>query len=159
MVHRGIATLASTLMVCFLLLSHADPAFFLLHLYESLIYLAIILMLFYFEDRWAYMIGMLAPAVWLLLAYAAGLLSGAAGQVSRLLQAQRPTNQVSVLAAITSLLAVLMIAFCAYWWKREFAGLGKGRTTLLVGLSVVVAYYAILVMWFWRMIPQIPTRG
>ncbi len=51
--HRGIATLASALLICFLLLSHFEPEFFLLHLYQSLIYLVIVLLLFYFEDRWA----------------------------------------------------------------------------------------------------------
>ena len=47
--HRGIATLASALMICFLVLSAMEPEFFLLHFYESLIYLAIVLMLFYFR--------------------------------------------------------------------------------------------------------------
>jgi hypothetical protein len=49
--HRGIATLATALMICFLILSAMEPEFFLLHFYESLIYLAIVLMLFYFEER------------------------------------------------------------------------------------------------------------
>jgi hypothetical protein len=44
--HRGIATVASALMVSFLVLSAMEPEFFLLHFYESLIYLAIVLMLF-----------------------------------------------------------------------------------------------------------------
>ena len=57
MVHRGVASLALALATCFLVLSHFDPQFFLVHFYESLIYLAIVLMLFYFEDRWAYMLG------------------------------------------------------------------------------------------------------
>ncbi len=159
MVHRGMATLAGALVVCFLLLSHVDPEFFLLHLYQSLIYLAIILMLFYFEDHWAYMIGMLAPAAWLLLTYSTGLLGGAARQVLRLLSGRAPLNQVSLLAAATAILSVLMIVFCAYRWKREYAGLGKGRVTFVVSLFVVVAYYAILVIWFWRQIPRSPASG
>jgi FtsH-binding integral membrane protein len=159
MVHRGIATLAGALMVCFLLLSHADPQFFLLHLYQSLIYLAVILMLFYFEDHWAYMIGMLAPAVWLLLTYASGLLGGTARTIFRLLSGRSQLNEISLLAAITALLSVLMIVFCAYRWKREFAGLGKGLGTFLVSLVIVVVYYAILVIWFWRQIPQNSANG
>ncbi len=67
MVHRGIATIAVALALCFLLLSHFDPQFFLIHFYESLIYVVIVLMLFYFEDRWAYMMGMVAPPIWLIL--------------------------------------------------------------------------------------------
>lgn len=159
MVHRGIATLAGALMLTFLLLSHFEPEFFPLHFYQSLIYLAIILMLFYFEDRYAYMLGMLAPAAWLVLTYATGLLGGAARQFSRLMQAQRPTNQISLLAGVTAILSVLMIVFCFYRWRREFAGLGKGRSTFLVSLGIVVVYYALLVMWFWRLIPQAPRAG
>jgi hypothetical protein len=154
MAHRVIVTLATALMLCFLLLSQLDAGFFMLHLYQSLIWLAIILMLFYLEDRYAYMLGILAPAVWLLITYATGLLGGAARQFARLLHAQRANNQVSLLAGITAILAVLMLGFCAYRWKREYAGTGKGVSTFVVSLLIVVAYYAILVVWFWHSIPQ-----
>jgi len=157
--HRGIVTLASALMICFLVLSAMEPQFFLLHFYESLIYLAIVLMLFYFEDRWAYMIGMLTPAVWLLLAYGVGLLGGAMRQVSKLVRAQRPDSQVSVMVAIMIVLSVLLIGFSAYRWKRQYAGLGKGLTTFAIGLGVVVVYYAILIVWFWQSIPQAGSTG
>lgn len=159
MVHRGIATLSAALMLCFLVLSHFEPQFFLLHLYQSLIFLVIILMLFYFEDHWAYMLGMLASAAWLLLNYASGLLGGAARQVSRLMHAQFPNNQVSLLAAVTAVLAVVMIAVCAYRWRREYAGLGKWRTTFLGSLVAVIAYYAILVSWFWNLLPPTPAKA
>ena len=157
--HRGISTVASALMLSFLILSAMEPEFFLLHFYESLIYLAIVLMLFYFEEQWAYMIGMVAPAVWLTLAYGVGLLGGAMRQVSKLMQAQRTTNQISMMVVILTVLAVLLISFCAYRWKREYAGLGKGRTTFLVSLAIVIAYNAILVVWFWRAIPQAVSTG
>jgi len=52
-----------------------------------------------------------------------------------------------------------MIIFCAYRWRKEYAGLGKGRRTFIVSLLVVVAYYAILAIWFWRQIPQTPSAG
>jgi uncharacterized membrane protein YidH (DUF202 family) len=80
-------------------------------------------------------------------------------QVSKLMRAQRPTNQVTVMAAILAILAVLLIAFCAYRWRRQYAGLGKGRTTFLVSLAIVIAYNAILVVWFWRAIPQAVSAG
>lgn len=156
MVHRGIATLSGALMVSFLLLSHYEPQFFLLHFYQSLIFLVIILMLFYFEDHWAYMLGMMAPAVWLLLTFSTGLLGGAARQVSHILHARTPDNAVSMLAAITAVLSVAMISICAYRWKREFAGLGMGRSTFLWSLAVVIIYYGVLVGWFWQSIPAGP---
>lgn len=154
MAHRGIATLAAVQVLSFLVLSHLKPEFWMLHLYQSLMYLAVILLLFYSREKYAYMLGMLAPAAWLLLTYGTGLLSGAARQVSQLLHAQKPGNQVSLMAAIMALLAVLMVVSCAYRWKREYAGLGKGRRAFLVSFGFVLVYYLILGMWFWWRVPQ-----
>ncbi|HYB62775.1 MAG TPA: hypothetical protein VEH50_15015, partial [Methylomirabilota bacterium] len=153
MPHRGIATLAAALMLSFLYLTHLETEFFLLHFYQSLIYLVIILMLFYFEEQYAYMLGMLAPAVWLLMTYATGLLGGAARQVGHLLREQRPTNSISLMAAVIAVLSVVMIVGCAYRWKREFAGLHKFGKTFVIGLIVVVLYYGILITVFWHMFP------
>jgi hypothetical protein len=157
--YRDIATLAGAQVICFLLLTHLDPDFFLLHLYQSIIYVAILLMLFYMEDRWAYMIGILAPAAWLVLAFASGLLGGAMRQIFRLSHAETPTNEVSFLAGISAALAVLMIVCCSYRWKKHYAGLGKGIRTFLPSLGVVAVYYAVLVIWFWQMIPSAAAKG
>jgi hypothetical protein len=77
-IYRDIATLAGAQVVCFLLLSHLEPAFFLLHFYQTIIYLAVLIMLFYMEDRWAYLVGIVAPAVWLAMTFATGLLGASA---------------------------------------------------------------------------------
>jgi hypothetical protein len=152
--YRDVATLAVAQILCFLLLTHLEPEFFLLHLYQSIIYMAIILQLFYLHERWAYMIGMLASAAWLMLAFATGLLGGAARQLFRLGKGEWPNNSVSFLAALTGLFAVLMIVFCARHWKREYSGLGKWRVTFLVSFVVVAVYHLTLVTWFWEMIPK-----
>jgi hypothetical protein len=77
-IYRDIATLAGAQVVCFLLLSHLEPAFFLLHFYQTIIYLAVLIMLFYMEDRWAYLVGIVDPAVWLAMTFATGLLGASA---------------------------------------------------------------------------------
>ena len=150
MIHRGIATLALTLMMCFLVLSHYDPQFFLLHFYESLIYLAIVVMLFYFEDRWAYMLGILAPAAWLLLTFISGGMPGIVRQAGLLLRLQRPDFAANVLGALAVALSVLMIIVCARRWRREFAGTGKGWSTFLPSLGVIVVYYGVLLVFILR---------
>jgi len=155
MVHRGIATLAGLLAFCYFLLSHLEPEFFILHLYQSLIYQAIILMLFYFEDQYAYMLGMIAPSVWIILSLSTGLMGMAMRQVWWIVRppyAGHKVDTVSIMAAITAVMAVLMIGFCAQRWKREFSGLGKGLRTFLVSFGVVVVYYGVLVFWFTRLI-------
>ena len=154
--YRDIAALAGAQILCFSVLGHLEPDFFLLHLYQIVIYMAILLLLFYMEDRWAYMIGMIAPVVWLGLAYSTGLLGAGLRQFGRLVKVQAPSNMTSLLAGVTAIIGLLMIGFCGKHWKKEYSGLGKGLSTFLVSLAIVAVYYTILVVWFWRMIPRNP---
>jgi len=155
--YRDIATLSALQIICFLLLTHLEPDFFMFHLYQTIIYLAILLMLFYMEDRWAYMIGILAPVAWLVLAFESGLLGAALRQLFQLTRAQAVTNQASLVAGITALLSLMMIGFCAYRWKRHYSGLGKGLSTFLISLGIVAVYYGLLVVWFWNTFPKFTT--
>lgn len=152
--YRDVATLAGAQLICFLLLTHLEPNFFLVHLYQSILYIAILVMLFYMEDRWAYMIGMLASFVWLGMAYATGILGSALRQIGELRGATATANGVSFIALLTALIAVLMIILTVRHWKREYAGLGKTRSTFLVSLGIVAVYYGILITFFWEMIPN-----
>jgi hypothetical protein len=152
--YREIAALCALQVICFLLLSHLEPDFFLLHFYQTIIYLAILIMLFYMEDRWAYMIGILAPAAWLLMSFATGLLGGATRQVVQLSSRHTLTNPISFIAAMTALLSIFMIAACTRRWFKEYVGLGKSLSTFAVTFAVVAVYYVILVAWFWHMIPS-----
>jgi hypothetical protein len=152
--YRDIATLSGVQVLCFLFLTHLEPSFFLVHLYQSILYIGILIMLFYMEDRWAYMIGMLASVVWLVMAYATGVLGSAARNLFELKGNNLNTNLVSLIAVATAVLAVLMAALCGRHWMKEYSGLGKTRSTFLVSLGVVGVYYAILIAFFWQMIPN-----
>jgi len=155
MIHRGIATLALALGLCFLLLSHFDPQFFLIHFYESLIYLAITLMLFYFEDRWAYMMGIVAPAAWLMLTALWSGLTGFSRQMRYAFHPDSPFFTIGFWTTLVLILSVALIVCCANRWRHEFTGLHKGRRTFLISLAIVGLYYAILVIWILRW----PTAG
>jgi hypothetical protein len=153
MVHRGIASLALALAICFLLLSHFEAQFFLFHFYESLIYLFIVLMLFYLEDRWAYMMGIVAPAAWLALM---GIWSGFEGlprQVSLAADLHGPSFAIGLLTTFVLVFSIVLIVCCVNRWRREFTGLHKGWSTFLVSLGVVAVYYAVLVIWILRWPP------
>jgi hypothetical protein len=155
MVHRVIASLALALALCFLLLSRFDAQFFLIHFYESLIYLAILLMLFYFEDRWAYMMGIVAPAVWLALTVTWAGVRGIAHQLWLVFTPGNVFVPARLLTALTILLSLALIVSCAKRWRREFPGFRKGLSTFLVSLAVVGAYYAVLVVWILRWSPRV----
>ena len=152
--YRDVATVAGAQIVCFLLLTHLEPNFFLIHLYQSILYIAILVMLFYMEDRWAYMIGMLASVVWLGLAYESGILGSGVHQLSELRTSNLTANLVGMAALTTGLLAALMIVFCGRHWMKEYSGLGKARSTFFVSLGIVVVYYGTLLRFFWEMIPN-----
>jgi hypothetical protein len=152
--YRDIATLAGAQIVCFLFLTHLEPAFFLIHVYQSILYIAILVMLFYMEDRWVYMIAMLASVVWLGMAYATGILGSSAQRLFEHNSPNLTSSLVSAIALITALFAVLMVVLCARHWTKEYSGLGKTRSTFLVSLGVVAVYYGILITLFWEMIPN-----
>jgi hypothetical protein len=61
---------------CSLAASNSGTGLFLVHFYEAILYIAILVMLFYMEDRWAYLIGILASVAWLSLAYVSGIFGG-----------------------------------------------------------------------------------
>lgn len=152
--YRDVATVAGAQIVCFLLLTHLEPNFFLIHLYQSILYTAILVMLFYMEDRWAYMIGMLASVVWFGLAYESGILASGARHLSELRTGGSNAGLVGLAVMTTALLAILMIIFCGRHWKKEYSGLGKARSTFLVSLGIVLVYYGTLLRFFWDMIPN-----
>ena len=152
--YRDIAVLAGTQVLCFLFLAQFEPRFVVIHLYQSILYLAILILLYYREDRWAYMIAMLASAVWLTLAYVSPLLSMAVRELVAFRSSDTTQIAVSVLALVTASIALLMIAFCARHWWKEYAGLGKTLNTFLISFGIVTVYYGIFLHWFWAMIPD-----
>jgi hypothetical protein len=147
--HRNCRGIASSL---FSSAPSLGAGLFLLYFCQTIVYLAQLILLFYFEDRWAYRIGISAPAGWLVLAFATGLL-GAATRQLRLEQGQGLANLVSFLAVVAILLRVAMMAVCARRCHREYGDLGKSLTTFAVSFGIVVVCYGILVVWFWHMIP------
>jgi hypothetical protein len=154
MVHRGLATLSGGLMVCFFLLATWEPQYFLLHFYQALMYLALILLLFFFEDHWAYALGMQLPLVWLALTtLGTGLMGGAMQQGMRFVRGQGVTNRTGPMALIVAALGILLFINCALHWRREISGLRMARPTFLTAAVIVAVYYSVLITWFWRMVP------
>lgn len=146
MVHRSLAILSLALVTCFLLLGYLDPRFWFIHLYESLIYLAIFLLLCYRKARWAYMLGIVAPVGWVFLALVTSGFGEAVRQIARLLQAQEPNYTPTVIGIVIAVLSITMANFCAYRWKREFRGLNRGRNTFLASAGIVAAYYTLMMV-------------
>jgi len=106
-------------------------------------------MLFYSEERWAYMLGIVAPTGWLLLI----LISGGSGaflrQMRLVLHDEPPTYPAFLVGGIACILSVFMAGACLYRWRREFTGLGKSMSTFIISAGIVAVYYSVLAIWFW----------
>jgi hypothetical protein len=151
---RDVSTLAGVQIVCFLALTQLEPRFFIIHLYQLIPYVAIILLVGYGQERWAYMIGPLVSLAWLTLASLAGLLSAAVEHLRTFGSFSTNANLVTLLAIVTAAVAVLLTMLCRIHWVKEYSGRGPTWRTFLISLGIVVAYYAILLRWFWDMIPS-----
>jgi hypothetical protein len=147
MAHRGIATLAVAAIASFLLLSRYDPQFFLMHLYESGIYMVLLFLLRYEEEEWAYVLGIAAPAAWLVLISATNL-GGILRQMSRVIEFRRPDYPANLIGGVAMLLSLLMLGSCVYRWRQARWGFRHAWRTVGVIATIVVVYYGVLVAWF-----------
>jgi len=151
MTHRGIATLAVAAIVSFLFLGHFDPQFSLLHLYESSIYIVLLFLLMYEEEEWAFVLGIAAPAAWLLLITATNL-TGILRQVGLVLRLQKPDYPVNLIGAVAMLISLLILGSCLYRWKQQRWGFRHAWRTIGVVVAMVAVYYGVLVFWFSHMV-------
>lgn len=151
---RDIAVLAGVQILCFLALTRLEPRFFIIHFYQLIPYVALLLLIGFGQERWAYMVGPLVSLVWLGLAYTADLLGSAVEHLRSPGTFSLDANLVALLAVITAVVAVLMTVLCRIHWVKEYSGRGRPWRFFLASLAIVVAYYAILLRWFWDMIPS-----
>ena len=150
----AVAASAVVQIFCFLALARLEPRFFIIHLYQLIPFVAILLLVASGQRRWAYTIAPLVSVAWLGLAYMAGLLGSAVARLKSVESFGSATSFVDVLALVTAILAVLMTVLCRIHWMREYSGRGRSWRTFLVSLGIVLLYYGILLRWFWDMIPD-----
>ena len=151
---RDIAALASVQILCFLVLARLEPRFFVIHLYQLMPYVAIVLLIGYGHERWAYMIGPLVSVVWLGLAYMAGLLGSSVERLRNFGSFSPNADSVGLLALATAVVAAFMIVLSRFHWVNEYSGRGLVWRTFIYSLGIVITYYGILLRWFWDMIPN-----
>jgi hypothetical protein len=149
-----VAALAIAQIFCFLALTRLEPHFFIIHLYQLIPSIAILILLGYGQAHWAYTVGPLVSIVWLGLAYMADLLGSAAERLRTFGSNNLDDNFVALLALLTGVVAVLMTVLCCIHWVKEYSGHERGWRPFLVSLGIVLAYYGILLHWFWDMIPD-----
>ena len=123
------------------------PQLFTLRLLQSLIYVAIVVMVFTGEDRYSYMLGILAPLMWFLLAM---LLGGffhdfVVLEKSILGKAVGPSD--TPLQGIAVLCEVGVVITALRAWRKQVSEKFFGKT-FIAGLVVSIVYVGLLLGWY-----------
>jgi uncharacterized membrane protein len=124
----------------------AMPHYFTFELLKSLIYLAIALMVFFGEDRFSYMLGIVTPPLRFILAI---LLGGFLGEFKVLFGALtgKPSPPLDTpLHGLSILLEIVLVIVCYRAWRKQVTEKFFGKT-FWISLAVAIGYVAILTGW------------
>jgi hypothetical protein len=125
----------------------AMPHYFTFELLKSLIYLAIALLVFFGEDRFSYMLGIVAPPLRFILAI---LLGGFFGEFRVLFDALagKPSPPLDTpLHGLSILLEILLMIVCYRAWRKQVSEKFFGKT-FWISVAIAIGYDAILVGWY-----------
>ena len=123
------------------------PQLFVLRLLQSLIYVAIVVMVFTGEDRYSYMLGIVAPLLWFVLAMLLGgffhdlVVLGRSLVGKPIGLADTPLQGIAVLCEVGVVVAALRA------WRKQVSEKFFGKT-FGVGLIVSVVYIGLLLAWY-----------
>jgi hypothetical protein len=129
----------------------AIPEYFAFELLKSLIYMVIAIMVFFGEDRFSYMLGIVAPPLWFIL----DILLGEFFRDFQILigsLAMKPTPRMDTpLHGVALLTEILLVVLCVRVWRKQVSEKFFGKT-FGICLAISIVYVGILAGWHFRMI-------
>ncbi|MFB3923392.1 MAG: hypothetical protein ACE145_16850 [Terriglobia bacterium] len=146
---RGVFVAASLTVVLIVAGAFALPQFFFFELAKSTIFIAIAVLVFFGEDRYTYMLGMVAPPVWFL----ADIIVGGFFQDFEVLGSYLTMKEIgpldTPLHALARLAGVLLVILSYRAWNKEVTEKLFGRT-FRISLVVSIIYAVALAVWYLR---------
>jgi hypothetical protein len=144
---RGVFVVAFTTVVLIVAGAFAIPQYFPFELVKSLVFVAIAIMVFFGEDKYSYMLGILAPIVGILLNI---LLGGFFGEFAVLCASitMKPLPPLETpLHSLATLTEILLIILCLRAWRKQVTGPFFGKV-FGISLAISLAYGAVLAAWY-----------
>ena len=124
----------------------AMPHYFTFELLKSLIFLAIALMVFFGEDRFGYMLGMVAPILGFGLNILLGGFFGEFKGLFNALTGKGSPLMSTPLHGLSILLEIVLVIVCYRAWRTQVTEKFFGKT-FWISLAISFGYVAILVGW------------
>jgi len=144
---RGVFVAAFLTVVLIVAGAFALPQFFFFELAKSTIYIAIGVLVFFGEDRYSYMLGMLAPPLWWL----ADIIVGGFFQDFVVLFSYLAMKEIGALNtplhALARLASLLLVVLSYRAWNKQVPEKLFGKT-FQVCLGISLAYAVILGAWY-----------
>ena len=151
MADRNVFTAALLTAVLVVAGAFALPQFFFFELAKSTIYVAIALLVFFGENQFSYMLGIIAPVVWFIV----DILGGIFFRDFRVLFDYVSGNKVAPLEtplhAIARLMAILLMIGSIRAWKREVPERFIAKT-FWICCAVSLTYAVILAAWHFHIV-------
>lgn len=127
------------------------PAFFSFELVKSLIFFAIALLAFFGEDRFSFMLGILAVPLWFILDILLGEFFHDFGVLYDYLSGKGVASTDTPLHGLAHLAAVILVIACIRAWRKQVPEKFFGKT-FAICLPISLVYVGILGAWHFHMI-------
>ena len=127
----------------------AIPQLFAFQLLLSSIYLVISLLVFFGEDRFSYMLGIVTPPLWFVLdILLGGFFSDFRVLWNSIAMKPIPASE-TPLNALAVLLEAVLLILCVRAWRKQVSEKFLGKT-FGICLLIALAYIVILAVWYLR---------
>jgi len=124
----------------------AVPQFFVYELVTSSIFVVIAVMVFFGEDKFPYMLGIVAPILWFIFIFLTGELAGDIGELIRFLSRKASGPFETPLPGFALLMGLVLLLSSARAWRKQVTEKFLGKTFASAAV-VSVVWVGIL---FWR---------
>ncbi len=121
--------------------------FFYFELAKSVIFVAIAMLVFFNEDQFGYMLGIVFPPLWFLVDLLMGTLFTDFSVMFRYLGGKGVGTMASPAEGFARVVAIFLFVFALRAWKKEVSEKFLGRTFWL-SLAISVAYTCVLAVWY-----------
>jgi hypothetical protein len=141
------AFLTATLMVAG---AFALPPYFYFELAKSSIFIAIAVLVFFGEDRYSYMLGIIFPPIWFLVDVIAGGLRTDFEVLFRYLTGHGTSGANTPLDGFARLAAIFLFIVSLAAWRREVNERFWGKT-FWACLIISLVYVGVLTVWYLKL--------
>jgi hypothetical protein len=143
---RGVFVAASLTLVLVVASAFALPQLFVYELLKSTIFVVIVVMVFFGDDKFPYMLGMVAPILWFIFSLLTGGLIGEIGTTLRFLEGKPSGPLETPLHGFAILAGLALLVLSARAWRKQVTEKFLGKT-FAIATIVGLIWIGILAVW------------